>query len=80
MLNSVEVETVYLNSNFHMNVWSVKHSHIFYLDFARSLCSVVCPSAQGNLIYAILKLIYLLVVFDAKYSIARVCASSNEGI
>ena len=70
MLNSVEAETVYLNGNF----------HIFYLDFARSLCSVVCPSAQGNLIYAILKLIYLLVVFYAKYSITRVCASSNEGI
>ena len=42
--------------------------------------SVICPSAQGNLIYAILKLIYLLVIFDAAYGIASVlCVVEMKG-
>ena len=42
--------------------------------------SVICPSAQGNLIYAILKLIYLLVSFDAAYGIASVlCVVEMKG-
>ena len=62
-------------------MFSPSKSVVFSRSFsARSLCSVICPSAQGNLIYAILKLIYLLVIFDAAYGIASVlCVVEMKG-